>query len=303
LSAAFAAVDWGSSHVRLWLMDAQGAVLAERRSADGMLKAQGKFAAILEDHLSAFEAPEGLPVFACGMVGARQGWVEAPYVAVPASLDAIFAQAVRVAHDKRPVLILPGLSQGAPADVMRGEETQLAGLVETLQPGAALACLPGTHSKWAELDGERVAGFATYLTGELFAVLREHSILRHSLTDAEPASAPSEPFGAACAEILQDGDLQGRLFGIRAGGLLSGANANDSAARLSGFLIGAEIFAARQRFAGSNKPVLLVASGTMRALYEAALELAGLQFTHADADLAVRAGLYAAARHYRELWI
>ncbi|MBE7182997.1 MAG: 2-dehydro-3-deoxygalactonokinase [Methylobacterium mesophilicum] len=303
MSAAFAAVDWGSSHVRLWLMDETGEVLAERRSADGMLKAQGKFGEILEDHLSAFGVPEKLPVFACGMVGARQGWVEAPYVAVPAALETIFAQAVRVSHEKRPVLILPGLSQGSPADVMRGEETQLAGLVETLRPGAALACLPGTHSKWAELDGDRVAGFATYLTGELFAVLREHSILRHSLADAEPASGPSAVFRTACGEILEDGDLPGRLFGVRAGGLLSGTSANDSAARLSGLLIGAEIFAARQRFAGSSMPVLLVASGTMRALYEAALELAGLPFTHADADLSVRAGLYAAARHYRELWI
>ncbi len=138
-SAAVAAVDWGTSSFRLWLLDAAGVILAERRSDEGMLTAGAEgFAVILEKHLAAAGAPAELPVIICGMAGARQGWIEAPYVTLPAGLDGILAGAVPVpAKVRRPnarIRILPGLAQrsaDAP-DVMRGEETQLAGVAAAL---------------------------------------------------------------------------------------------------------------------------------------------------------------------------
>src|SRR5690606_13941786 len=112
---AVAAVDWGTSSFRLWLLDSAGSVLAERRSGEGMLSAGTEgFAPILERHLAALDAPAELPVIVCGMAGARQGWVEAPYVALPAGLEDILAGAVPVPGGRRPVRILPGLAQRRP---------------------------------------------------------------------------------------------------------------------------------------------------------------------------------------------
>ena len=196
---AVAAVDWGTSSFRLWLLDASGAVLAEKRSGDGMLTAGAEgFPAILERHLAAAGAPADLPVIVCGMAGARQGWIEAPYVALPASLDAILAGAVPVPGQARKIRILPGLAQRSAEapDVMRGEETQLAGVLPLFAAGSHLICMPGTHSKWVEAADGVITGFRTWLTGELFSILSKQSILRHSLGDkpaARPARQPDVP--------------------------------------------------------------------------------------------------------------
>jgi 2-dehydro-3-deoxygalactonokinase len=298
-AARFAAVDWGTTRMRVWLIDVAGEALAERRSDEGLLSARegNRFGAILEAHLAAMGAPAGLPVFSCGMVGARQGWVEAPYVAAPAALDAVLSQAVPVPnHPARPVRIVPGIAQregGAP-DVMRGEETQLAGLRAMLGGDSHLVCMPGTHSKWVSVRDGRVERFATYLTGELFSLLSRQSILAHSLGDAPPDADGGSPSFRDAVRQAGAADWAGLLFSIRAGGLLDGASPADAASRLSGLLIGGEIAAAARRFGGDG--VLLVASGAMADLYAAALEAAGLGVRLADADEAVRTGLIETAR-------
>lgn len=298
--AAFAAADWGTTRLRVWLMDDNGTVLAERRSDEGMTAARegNRFGAILEGHLTALGAPGDLPVVACGMVGARQGWVEAPYVQAPAALDHVLGRAIPVPDSPRPVRIVPGMAQGgggAPPDVMRGEETQLAGIRALLGTGRHRVCMPGTHSKWVEVDNGTVTRFATYLTGELFALLSERSILAHSVGTPVPAAKPGDPaFLEACRIVADGSDWAANLFAIRAGGLLRGTPPEQAAATLSGLLIGSEIVSARQRF--GNGAVVLVASGAMAGLYAAALEAAGMEVTPADADEAVRAGLCEAAR-------
>lgn len=297
---AIAAVDWGTSSFRLWLLDAGGKVLAERRSGEGMLTASEKgFAAILDAHLGAVAAPGGLPVVICGMAGARQGWIEAPYVAVPAKLDDIVAGAVTPPGATRAVRILPGLAQkrtDAP-DVMRGEETQLAGIFPRLESGRHLVCMPGTHSKWVEVSGGAIAGFRTWMTGELFSVLSKHSILRHAVGEhPEPPSPTGKAFLTGCEQALQaGGDIGTGLFRLRAASLLQGTGHAEAAARLSGLLIGAEIASALAAFSRPAEGVILVASGGMAKLYQAALEHAGCAVRLADADEAVRAGLFAAA--------
>ena len=141
---AFVAVDWGTTRLRAWLLDAAGGVLAERRGDDGLISAREKgFATVLDGHLAAMGAPAGLPVVTCGMVGARQGWLEAPYADVPVPLAAVLEGAVKVPHGSRDVRIVPGVAQrltDAP-DVMRGEETQLAGADLPAQ-GQHLVCMP-----------------------------------------------------------------------------------------------------------------------------------------------------------------
>jgi 2-dehydro-3-deoxygalactonokinase len=297
---AVAAVDWGTTRMRVWLLDGTGAVLAERRGDDGLITAQAAgFSAVLEGHLAAMGAPEALPVIICGMAGSRQGWLEAPYVTVPAPLGAILAEAARIPGQRRDIRIVPGLAQrqaDAP-DVMRGEETQLAGAGLPAK-GRHLACMPGTHSKWVLVEDGTVAGFGTWPTGELFSVLAAHSILRHSLGEEPRSVTPDNAFFRDwCRKALAEGgDVTSRLFSIRAASLLRDLKPGDAAACLSGLLIGDEIASANRRYGASAAPVVLIASGSLGGLYGEALGLAGLAVRTVDADEAVRAGLVEAAR-------
>lgn len=299
--AAFAAADWGTTRLRLWLFDAAGLVVAERRSDEGLFTARpDRFGAILERHLAACAAPAALPVMICGMAGAKQGWIEAPYVTVPAAPDRIFDAAVRVPATTREIRIVPGLAQrdAAAPDVMRGEETQLAGAVDRLGPGRHLVCMPGTHSKWVLVEDGVVTAFQTVMTGELFSLLSSRSILSHATGPEPPPVDPrSAAFRRGCASgLAQSGGIAIDLFRIRAASLLHGLEAVDAAALLSGLLIGAEIAACRARFGTGLDAVTLIASGTMRDLYETALSEVGMGHTSIDADEAVRDGLRAAAR-------
>ena len=297
---AIAAIDWGTTRLRAWLLDGAGRILAEQRGDDGLLTArEAGFSSVLERHLAAMGAPAALPVVICGMAGSRQGWIEAPYVDVPAPINAILQGAIRVPDTARDVRIIPGLAQrlaDAP-DVMRGEETQLAG-ADLPAKGQHLVCMPGTHSKWVVVEDGAVTGFGTWPTGELFSILATHSILRHSLGE-HPAAvvAGNEQFRHWCLQSFQDGgDVSSRLFAIRAAGLLQDLTPDEAAARLSGLLIGGEIASAKRRYGTAGGSVVLVGSGVLGALYAEALSLAGLQVRSVNADAAVRAGLFAAAR-------
>lgn len=294
---AAAAVDWGTSSFRAWLLDGDGRVLTGARSSDGMQVAREKgFSPVLEAALAGLGAPGDLPVIVCGMAGARQGWIEAPYVDVPAALGNVLAAAVKVPGISRDVRIVPGLAQRDPSrpDVMRGEETQLAGAAVTIGGDDAVACLPGTHSKWVELAAGNVRSFRTFLTGDLYAALGAHTILRHSLDGANGTDADAASFADGVARAA-GGEAGASFFAVRAGGLLFGRSADDQAALLSGLLIGAEIAEARRLFPVNR--VTLVATGRHERLYGAAFRLMGVAVNVVDADAAVQAGLAAAARN------
>ncbi|GGD86218.1 2-dehydro-3-deoxygalactonokinase [Aureimonas endophytica] len=289
-----AAADWGTSSFRLWLLARDGTVLGEKRSREGMQSAvaAGGFAAVLETHLGALGAAPDLPVIVCGMAGAKQGWVEVPYVDAPAPFEAIAAGALPVPGVARDVRILPGVAQrdAARPDVMRGEETQIVGLGRE-----GLVCLPGTHSKWAAVRAGRIEAFSTFMTGEVFALLAEQSILRHTVGADRDALAHAEAFGRGVEAGLNEPELLlNRLFALRAGPLLGLSEGAEAAARLSGLLIGSEIAGARSLLPG-ERSVVLVVSGPLADLYAAALEVAGFEVAKADADAAVRQGLLAAA--------
>ncbi|MDX3925625.1 MAG: 2-dehydro-3-deoxygalactonokinase [Shinella sp.] len=300
---AYAAVDWGTSSFRLWLVDRNGEVLAERRSNEGMTSAAPVgFGKVLSSHLAAAGAPEGLPVIICGMAGARQGWIEAGYLDTPAALSAIPAAAVRVPEGLSDIRILPGLAQRSAAapDVMRGEETQLLGAMDALGAGAHLVCMPGTHSKWVGVKDGEVTGFSTFMTGELFDAISKHTILAHSVADGQAVNGSGEAFRAAVAAVRDNPALAtNRLFSARAGQLLHGLSASDGRARLSGTLIGLEIAGALTT-SPADAAIALVASGPLGTLYEHAFGAFGMTPAIIDADQAVRTGLSVAAR---SLWL
>ena len=299
-SLTFVAVDWGTSSFRGWLMSAKGEVLAESRGGEGMLHCAGTgFAPVLRDHLTKLGAPEHAPVLICGMAGARQGWVEAPYLHTPTRLDALHEGAVRVDGGQdicnNDIRILPGVAQGRAdrPDVMRGEETQLLGILE---PGfTGLVCIPGTHSKWVRIEAGAIVEFATYMTGELFAVISQHSILSHAVEAGVQSAANSQPFreGVAAAISAPSG-LTSSLFRLRAAQLLGFEQRGDGADRLSGLLIGTEIADATARF-GQPRSLRLLRAGHLGQLYEMALRERGFDVTTDDAEQASRIGLSKAA--------
>ena len=282
------AVDWGTSNLRAWGM-AGNSVVAEATSDKGMgsLEPSG-FEPALLDLISPWLGSGTTPVIACGMVGSRQGWVEAPYASVPAPppTGSIPAPTTDPRIDVR---IVPGLKQATPPDVMRGEETQIAGYLAGNPGFDGVLCLPGTHTKWAQISAGEVVSFRTFMTGELFALLSSASVLRHSTG----AGWDGDAFADALSDTMaRPESLAARLFSIRADHLLNGTHGAPASARLSGLLIGAELAAARPYWLGQN--VAVIGSETQAAIYAQALELQGLRAQKATADDMVRRGLAAA---------
>ncbi len=286
------AVDWGTSNVRAWAMTAEGAVLDEATSDKGMGKqSREEFEPALLDLIGRWG--EGVRrVVACGMVGARQGWIEAPYARVPGHP---LPAGLTVAPTTTPGLsfgIIPGLCQEDPADVMRGEETKVAGFL-ALNPGwDGTLLLPGTHPKWISVSAGEVVAFRTSLTGELFAALSGHTVLRHSVTTDD---WDDEAFlGGVSEGLARPEALMNRLFAIRAESLLRGLQPPAARARLSGLLIGADLAGARGWWLGAR--VALMGAGDLMDTWRAALQAQGVAPEEADATQATLAGLTEAWR-------
>ncbi|HZV08163.1 MAG TPA: 2-dehydro-3-deoxygalactonokinase, partial [Novosphingobium sp.] len=256
------AIDWGTTNRRAYLLDGDGTVLHTRRDAMGLLSVPaGGFA----DEVAAIRVDLGdLPVLLAGMVGSARGWVNVPYLPCPAGL-ADLAGALHWVEAGR-TAIVPGLADPA-GDVMRGEEVQLLGAVAAgLAPDNALLCQPGTHCKWARMAEGRVAGFATAMTGELFALLKAHSLLAEFLTGEV---ADGEAFRAGVRAGLA-GRLTSHLFRVRGSALLGLRKVEDSAAYTSGLLIGHDVAGAALR---EGDPVHILADPQLGALYASAVHL------------------------------
>ena len=280
------AVDWGTSTLRAWAMRGD-VVAAEARSDKGMnsLEKSGFEAALLE-LVDPWLGAGPTPVVACGMVGARQGWAEAAYRTVPCTPLGGAGVPVKTADHRIAVTILPGLKQSKPADVMRGEETQIAGFLSANNGFDGILCLPGTHSKWAEISAGEVVSFRTFMTGELFDLLAHKSVLRHSTGDGWDDTA----FEAALSDTLSRPEgLAAKLFSIRAEALLDDLPKAAGTSRLSGLLIGAELAAAKPYWLGRD--VAVVGAEKISRHYAQALELQGVPASYAAADAMTRAGL------------
>ena len=296
---ALIGVDWGSSSFRAYLMARDGKSLDAVATTDGIATiAPGGFAAAFRRLLGAWlDRRSALPIIASGMVGSRNGWREAPYVKCPADPRAIAERLVAVEADGQRVQIVPGLSyenENGEADVMRGEEVEILGIAEA---GARLVVLPGSHSKWAVIEGGRVQRFKTFVTGELFAAIRDHTLIG-AFARAAPAQAPGEAFArgvqrGASAEGGERGGLLGALFSARSLPLMGKLAEDDAGEYLSGLLIGAEIVEARRLF--PDEGVQVAGADALKARYLAAFAALGERASAAPPDAAAR-GLFVVAR-------
>ncbi|MGE8360151.1 2-dehydro-3-deoxygalactonokinase [Pseudomonas sp.] len=296
------AVDWGTSQVRAWAVAESGEILHRASSARGMssLAPEQFEGALLELIGDWLDDDRVIEVVACGMVGARQGWREAPYAEVPCAPQAV-ARMVRpeVQDGRLRVSIVPGLCQRAPADVLRGEETQIAGLLAEQADYSGVVCLPGTHSKWVEVREGQVVAFQTFMTGELFALLSQQSVLRHGM-QADQAqdhqSLDRQAFDAGLhAGAGPAQRLVSALFGLRAEGLLNGLAPGAARARLSGLLIGQELAALDERWRGQR--VCVIGDGEAAERYRHALDTLGVTALTVSAERVTLAGLAAAHAH------
>lgn len=284
------AADWGTTNARFWAMAADGTVLGARTSDKGMggLTPQG-FEAVLVDVVGDW-LDTAQTVVACGMVGSRQGWVEAPYQTVPCAVCPSKMATAPVTRKDLRVHVIPGIRQMTPPDVMRGEETQIAGFLATNAGWDGVICLPGTHTKWVHVSAGEVISFKTCMTGELFALLAQQSVLRHSIADG---SWDADAFAEAMSQTLSRPEgLAGGLFAIRAAQLVQDTNTVTLRARLSGLLIGTELAATKPYWLGQE--VALIGAEAVSMPYIAGLAAQGVQVLRADATDMTLAGITAA---------
>ena len=304
--AALIALDWGTTTFRAWLMDGTGAVLDGIRTDDGALAVSGSAdsararAAVFEETFTRLcrgwlDEHPGVPVLCAGMAGSNHGWAEAGYLDVPAELSRLAEHLTVVPAGDSVVHLVPGLrATGTDPDVMRGEEVQLAGALAVHTDRPETVVLPGTHSKWVRLDGTRVTGFSTAMTGELYGLLLRDSILAR-LATGEPGTEVTDAFVRGLDAETAQGDeraLAALLFTTRPLVLAARLDAAEVADYVSGLLIGAEV-----RHALRSAPaavVVLCGPPATEHRYRFALERGGATVRTVGEDVAAH-GLWRVA--------
>lgn len=284
MSLEFIAVDWGSTNRRVFHIDADGAVMARSSDDRGILGASdfpAEVAALRQD-------AGDLPLLLAGMIGSNRGWVEVPYVTTPAGLAEVAGAAIEVSPG---VVIVPGVMVADPVrpDIMRGEEVQIFGALAEI--GDGLVCLPGTHTKWVEIEDGRIMRFRTVMTGDLMAALKARSILS-DLLDHDPLCDAA--FADGVDHGLENTDLTAELFTARARVVTGVMTAPDAASRISGLLIGADV---RTGLGRSRADVVtLVGAPGLCQRFALALERAGRESVVVLGEAAFVAGAAAIMR-------
>ncbi len=288
---ALIGVDWGTTSCRAYLIDRAGEVIATAAKGPGILHVQGNaFAETLEDMIGSWRQPD-LPIILSGMIGSRQGWIEAPYLDIPTSFEQIADGMIRHPDDPS-IHLVPGLAQDLPGqapDVIRGEETQIIGAIGDAS-SRQLLVMPGTHSKWVLIDNRQIVWFATFMTGELFAALKDHSILGRLMeTDKGRDHSTAFEQGLEAHDSLPGGLLQ-QLFSARTLGLFERLPADALASYLSGLLIGHEIREALGNLEAppAFTPILIVGTSALADRYGNALGHIGLKTSKTADDVAAR---------------
>lgn len=287
------AIDWGTSSLRIYRLDADGNVCDARQSANGILNHGDRtFAAVLESEAGDWIDAGESPVVMSGMIGSRQGWKETAYVPCPAGISEIAATMSTVEWNTHRAWLAPGVrcrDRSGVHDVMRGEEVQLLGILDELGQGEHRVCLPGTHSKWVDVGDNRIVSFSTYMTGEVFAILKTHSILGRTMTLDHFSEAA---FLSGVERAAQPDGLLHHLFGVRAQVLARELAEGESPAYLSGILIGHELGSATK---GAGR-IHLLGSAELTKLYTLAAAAMNIDAVTHNAD-AVTRGLYKLAQH------
>ena len=285
----YIAADWGTTNRRAYLIDSSGACVDEFEDGKGILSVEpGGFPAAVAEIR---ERLGDKPLLLAGMIGSNRGWKEAAYVPCPAGIEDLERALVWVGEREA---IVPGVSYQAQgrADVMRGEEVQLLGAIaDGTVPRDCLVCHPGTHNKWATVANGRIQSFRTVMTGELFNLLREHSILSDLLQkDVQPGAA----FGEGVRQGLRTDGVVADLFSERAGVLLGDRSRDESSSHLSGLLIGADVRVGLDD--ASDVQVIVMGRPELTELYAQAVEEAGRKAVQLDGEQCFLAGI----RHIAE---
>jgi 2-dehydro-3-deoxygalactonokinase len=282
------AVDWGTSSLRGARLDETGQVLEEKSAPLGILNVpDGDFAGVFASQFSDWMKPAGTLCLISGMAGSRQGWAEAPYVACPAGPGELARNLHWIERDR--IALVPGLSdtEGDVPDVMRGEEVQIFGAMRLAGLADGLFVLPGTHSKWATVRGGRVTGFRTYMTGEVYGLFAQHSILARTLDANSPLDEAT--FRRGVARAANGEGLLHNAFGVRALSLFDRLSPSESASYLSGLLIGEEL---GQQSLLPGGEVIVIGASALVARYALALGARGAKVRTFGAE-ATWAGLRA----------
>jgi 2-dehydro-3-deoxygalactonokinase len=318
--AALLALDWGTSSLRAYVLDRNGALSAARHEPWGLMQVEAVSGQagragyqVLFDRILAEwpDLPADIPVITCGMVGSAQGWEEVPYLPVPSAVSDLARQLTPIRHSNgRTVWAVPGWRQdGRLPNVMRGEETQIVGALaqwRTLrgQPAQAsrhvwsdeaevLLCLPGSHSKWARMQGDTIVHFDTFMTGEAFHAFSQHTILARTMTSGTVADAAAFERGVRTSLADDSKGVLANVFSCRTLGLAGTLSASQQADYLSGLLIGAEVAGMRPAL---DCDIALVGDDALCQRYATALALADLGRTVPILSAATERGLWHIAR-------
>lgn len=269
-------VDWGTSSLRVALLDARGGAIEEREFARGILTVEaGEFPLVFEQACGDWMKMPGALALVCGMAGSRQGWLEAPYAPCPAGFTEIASQLAWIEPGR--IAVVPGLTcdkAGVP-DVMRGEETKALGVMALLGRGDARIVMPGTHCKWVRVRGGRIESFATFMTGEFYGVLREHSILARTMI-AGDENLDEDALRRGIDHAMRAGNLLHAAFSARTLSLFDKLPPAAAPSYLSGLLIGEELRA--QALDEMKDPLVLAGAPRLTQRYGIALAHLGVPF-------------------------
>ncbi len=278
-NASAIAIDWGSSTFRAFLVDETGAVLAQTSTEEGVMQVpEGRFVDVLMNNCGNWLEEHGsLPVVMSGTIGSRNGWRETPYLPCPVSLKDLNHQSIPIENNLNlDIQVMPGVcgnNMFGCNDVMRGEEVQIFGAMDTLNLENALVCLPGTHSKWCEFKNGKIVSLTTFMTGEMFALIRNSSAIGRLVEDSDFDEAS---FLLGVEASRSEAGLLNALFSIRADALLGDLACRSRASYLSGMLIGREILAVCKAM-NAIEDIVLVGSEALIHKYSRALAMEGVQ--------------------------
>ena len=274
------AADWGTSNLRIWGIDHRGQVIDSINNGKGMASLiPSEFEPYLISLIESWLPKEGnakCPIIICGMAGAKNGWKEAAYLKAPCPpINKKKIIQVETDDQRISVSIVPGIMQTSPPDVMRGEETQIAGYLSKNPDFDGIICLPGTHTKWAHISANEIVSFKTFMTGEIFLSLSERSILK---TSVQSNDFDSTSFLEAFEDTYSNPALlSSKLFGLRASDLLENTSTKFLKSKLSGYLIGCELAGAKSYWLGQN--IIMIGNNDLCILYQKALKKLGMNAT------------------------
>lgn len=290
MSIQWIAVDWGTTNLSAFAVGADAQILDRIRSNKGMSSLKpDEFEPTLLAAIEPWLSPDHkMHIVACGMVGAQQGWKEAPYTATPCRpITSETTLALGTKDPRISVQIVPGVCQFTPEDVMRGEETQIAGYLARHPDFDGFFCLPGTHTKWAEVEGGEIKRFTTFMTGEMFGLLSKTSVLRFCVDTHEWFE---DAFVKAFEEMSANSTgLTSKLFSLRSQALLNKTPASVLKSRLSGYLIGAELADICKNW--PRRDVVIIGDDANARLYQTGLEICGYSSTVFEGPQAIVLGL------------